>query len=62
MSDAETLAFADLQPEVFPFLRAPLVKVGADHCPMPSAPQLEEIVMPNARDVVRAALPLLEEY
>jgi 2-oxoisovalerate dehydrogenase E1 component len=53
---------ADLLPEVFPFLRAPLRKVGAAHVPVPSAPQLEDAIMPSVRDVVRAALPLLQEY
>jgi pyruvate/2-oxoglutarate/acetoin dehydrogenase E1 component len=49
-------------PEVFGYLRAPILKVGAEHCPIPSSPDLEAAIMPSARDVVRAALPLLTEY
>lgn len=53
---------ADLMPEVFPFLRAPLRKVGAMHTPVPSSPELEEAIMPSSRHVVRVALPLLTDY
>ncbi|MBK8975097.1 MAG: dehydrogenase [Planctomycetes bacterium] len=53
---------ADVLPDVFGRLRAPLRKVGAAHAPVPSSPELEEAMMPGVRDVVRAALPLLEEY
>jgi len=53
---------SDIGGAVFGDLRAPLTKVGGKHTPMPSSPALEDAVMPNARDVVRAALPLLTEY
>ncbi|MFQ5505594.1 MAG: pyruvate dehydrogenase complex E1 component subunit beta [Planctomycetota bacterium] len=53
---------ADILPEVFASLRAPMLKVGAAHAPMPSSPMLEEELMPSARDVVRATLPLLRDY
>lgn len=49
-------------PDVFGQLRAPLLKVGAAHCPIPSSPELEDAIMPSAREVVRTALPLLTEY
>ncbi len=49
-------------PDVFGNLRAPLLKVGAAHCPIPSSPELEDAIMPSARDVVRVALPLLTDY
>ena len=64
---SETAGVADMVigailPEVFGWLRAPLSKVGAEHCPIPSSPELEELVMPSARKVSRLALQLLTEY
>jgi pyruvate/2-oxoglutarate/acetoin dehydrogenase E1 component len=53
---------ADILPEVFAKLRAPLRKVGAWHVPIPSSPELEDAMMPDAREVLRAALPLLTDY
>jgi 2-oxoisovalerate dehydrogenase E1 component len=53
---------ADILPEVFPFLHAPPSRVGGEHTPMPSSPQLEDCVMPSAAKVVRAALHLLQDY
>lgn len=53
---------SDIGPEVFPYLRAPLSKVTGAHCPMPSSPMLEDLVMPDARQVLRAALTLLTAY
>jgi pyruvate/2-oxoglutarate/acetoin dehydrogenase E1 component len=53
---------SDLLPDVFAHLRAPFAKVAAAHCPVPSSPALEDAIMPSARDVVRAALPLLTDY
>ena len=52
----------DILPDVFPYLRAPLAKVGGEHCPMPSSPELEELMMPSVRKIFRAAMELLEEY
>ncbi len=53
---------ADIMPDVFAYLRAPMVKVGAAHTPIPSSPQLEDEIMPSVREVVRATLPLLTDY
>lgn len=53
---------SDIGPEVFPYLRAPLTKVTGEHCPMPSSPMLEDLVMPDTRKVLRAALSLLTDY
>jgi len=53
---------ADLLPMVFGYLHAPLEKVAAADCPVPSSPQLEDEIMPSARSIVRKALPLLSEY
>ncbi|MEZ5990309.1 MAG: transketolase C-terminal domain-containing protein [Planctomycetota bacterium] len=53
---------ADLGPEAFPWLRAPLTKVAGLACPMPSSPDLEELVVPDVRAVLRAAVELLERY
>ena len=53
---------ADILPDVFPYLRAPLAKVGGEHCPMPSSPELEELVMTSPRKIFRAAMALLQDY
>jgi 2-oxoisovalerate dehydrogenase E1 component len=53
---------AAVLPEVFASLEAPIQKLGMEHVPFPSSPQLEEHVMPNVQKVVRMALPLLTEY
>ena len=49
-------------PEVFGYLRAPLEKVGAAHTPVPSSPELEDLVMPSSRAVVQAGLRLIEQF
>ncbi|MEW6071305.1 MAG: thiamine pyrophosphate-dependent enzyme [Planctomycetota bacterium] len=51
-----------LLPRVFGHLRAPLLKVTGAHSPVPSSPALEEAIMPSARRIVQAALPLLTDY
>jgi 2-oxoisovalerate dehydrogenase E1 component len=51
-----------LLPCVFGWLHAPLLKVGAEHVPMPSSPQLEDFVMPDADKVVAAAHHLVRDY
>jgi len=51
-----------LLPEVFGHLHAPLIKVAALDVPIPSAPALEDHVMPTARRVTQAALRLLTDY
>ncbi len=56
------LVIGGILPEVFGYLRAPILKVGAEHCPIPSSPELEELMMPSTRKIVQAALPLLTEY
>ncbi|PIE24136.1 MAG: dehydrogenase [Planctomycetota bacterium] len=53
---------ADVLPDVFAQLHAPIEKLGMAHVPFPSSPQLEELVLPSVPDIVRAALPLLTEY
>ena len=53
---------ADILPDVFPYLRAPSAKVGGEHCPMPSSPELEELVMTSPRKIFRAAMALLQDY
>ncbi len=53
---------ADILPDVFGRLRAPLQKVGAAHTPIPSSPELEAAMMPDVRQVLRSALSLLQDY
>ena len=52
----------ELLPHVFGHLRAPLITVGAEDCPVPSSPQLEEQMMPSAARIFRSALSLLTDY
>jgi pyruvate/2-oxoglutarate/acetoin dehydrogenase E1 component len=58
---ADTL-IADLLPEVFGYLHAPLEKVAAAHSPVPSSPELEDAIMPSAKGILRKALALLSDY
>ncbi len=51
-----------LLPRVFGWLHAPLAKVAAEHVPMPSSPQLEDLVMPSAALVAARARALVEDY
>lgn len=51
-----------LLPVVFGWLHAPLCKVAAAHTPMPSSPQLEELVMPDAAAVAAMARAVVREY
>ncbi len=51
-----------LAERIFPWLHAPPVKVAGEACPIPSSPELEDLVLPSARKIVAACLPLLEEY
>jgi len=51
-----------LLPAVFGWLHAPLCKVAAAHVPMPSSPQLEELVMPDAAQVATLARSLVRDY
>lgn len=53
---------ADILPDVFGWLRAPIEKVCGEHAPMPASPELEAAIMPSARDVMRTALRLLSQY
>ncbi|MFN0206903.1 MAG: thiamine pyrophosphate-dependent enzyme [Planctomycetota bacterium] len=50
---------AELLPQVHECLLAPPGRVGAEHCPIPSSPELENVVMPSVRKVLRAALALV---
>ncbi len=54
--------FGALLPAVFGHLHAPLLKVAAAHVPVPSAPALEELVLPSVEAIVAAATGLLEDY
>jgi pyruvate/2-oxoglutarate/acetoin dehydrogenase E1 component/TPP-dependent pyruvate/acetoin dehydrogenase alpha subunit len=51
-----------LLPRVFGWLHAPLGKVAAAHVPMPSSPELEALVMPNAVQVASHARHLVKDY
>lgn len=51
-----------LQQRAFGSLHAPLGKVACRMVPVPSAPVLEEIVMPSVARIVAAATSLLTEY
>ncbi|GAB4142557.1 MAG: alpha-ketoacid dehydrogenase subunit alpha/beta [Planctomycetota bacterium] len=53
---------AELLPEVFGHLRAPLLVAASAHTPVPSSPELEEAVMPSAEQVVEGCLQLLADY
>ena len=53
---------ADLLPDVFGHLDAPLEKIGCAHAPIPSSPELEAAIMPSAQSIVRKALRLVTEY
>lgn len=52
---------ADVLPEVFAWLHAPILKVTGAHVPFPSSPMLEDLMMPDVRDVVRAALRVVAD-
>lgn len=41
-------------------LEAPVLRVGAKDAPIPASPELEKVVLPNARDVVRAARAVMQ--
>jgi pyruvate/2-oxoglutarate/acetoin dehydrogenase E1 component/TPP-dependent pyruvate/acetoin dehydrogenase alpha subunit len=51
-----------LLPRVFGYLHAPLLKVAAEHVPMPGSPQLEDLVMPDAGQVADQARHLAREW
>ncbi len=53
---------ADILPDVFSYLHAPLRRIGGAHAPFPSSPELEESLMPSAKGVMREALHLLTAY
>lgn len=51
---------ADVLPDVFAYLHAPIQKVTGAHVPFPSSPMLEDLMMPDVRAVLRAALEVVE--
>jgi pyruvate dehydrogenase E1 component beta subunit len=51
-----------LLPRVFGWLHGPLLKVAGEHVPMPSSPELEALVMPDAARVAAAARHLVRDY
>ena len=58
---ADTL-IAELLPEAFGHLLAPLGKIGARHTPIPSSPELEEAMMPKVGEILAESLRLLTDY
>lgn len=51
-----------LLPKVFGWLHAPLQKVAGAHTPIPSSPQLEDLVLPGVDAVVATAQHLVLDY
>lgn len=45
--------------KLFHRLKSPIIRVGARACPLPMAPSLERVVLPQVEDVVEAALHLV---
>ena len=60
---AQTLASqviaATVGEKLFQRLKAPIIRVGARPCPLPMAPSLERVVLPQVEDLVEAALHLV---
>jgi pyruvate dehydrogenase E1 component beta subunit len=46
---------ARLQDECFGYLDAPIVRVGAKSCPIPTVEHLEKEVLPQVEDIILAA-------
>ena len=40
------------------FLEAPVKRVGAPFCPVPSSPEMEQFYLPNAEKIVKAVLEI----
>jgi pyruvate/2-oxoglutarate/acetoin dehydrogenase E1 component len=53
---------ARVMEECFDFLRAPVRRVAAADTPVPCADNLEREALPDAQDIVDAAVRLLQEY
>ena len=49
---------ARVSDELFEHLDAPVRRVAAKDCPVAYAPVLEEVILPNSSDVLRAILAL----
>jgi pyruvate/2-oxoglutarate/acetoin dehydrogenase E1 component len=45
---------ARIQAELFDYLDAPVLRVGAKDVPIPFSPTLEDFVLPKAADVIQA--------
>jgi len=45
---------ARIQAELFDYLDAPVLRVGAKDVPIPFSPPLEDFVLPKAADVIAA--------
>jgi len=41
------------------FLEAPVKRVGAPFCPVPSSPEMEQFYLPNAEKIIRAVLEIV---
>ncbi len=50
---------ARIQEDCFGYLDAPVLRVAARDCPVPTAESLERVVLPQAGDIVKAARKLL---
>jgi pyruvate/2-oxoglutarate/acetoin dehydrogenase E1 component len=50
---------ATLQQLAFGYLDAPVLRVAAADCPIPTGPEMERAVLPSGQDIVRAAERLL---
>jgi len=46
---------ATLQEKTFGYLDAPVLRVAAADCPIPTGPEMERVVLPSGQDIVRAA-------
>jgi pyruvate dehydrogenase E1 component beta subunit len=41
------------------FLEAPVKRVGAPFCPVPSSPEMEQFYLPNAEKIIKAVLEIV---
>ena len=52
---------ATVSENLFGLLKAPVARVGALACPLPMAPNLEQVVLPQVRDVIAAARDVMNK-
>lgn len=50
---------AEIQERTFGYLDAPVLRVAAEDCPIPTSPEMERAVLPSGQDIIRAAEKLL---